>query len=85
MRQRWITVVALALVVASILYSPHHMHYNPEAAHDQYYAEAMDRVEYVFLWNAPDHSLLDLGRLTITWLGIAVVGGLALYVNETSK
>jgi hypothetical protein len=84
-RQTWIIVVAVGLVLASILYSPHHVRFTTEANPFGFKSESFDYVEYDFLWDPPHHSTLDLRRLAATWVGIAAVAGLALYLNHTSN
>jgi hypothetical protein len=82
-RQTRIILVAVALVLASIIYSPYHVRYSIEAI--GFKSESFDYVEYDFLWDPPLHSTLDYHRLAPTWVGIASVAGLALFLNHTSN
>lgn len=42
-------------------------------------------IEYDFIWKALRNSSLDFGRLAVTWIGIAVVAGLLLYLNDVPR
>jgi len=84
-RQREAVVVALGaiLVVASIVYSPQRIKsegYDPLPGNPySQFVPAVERVEYALIWQAPEHSSLDLGRLAVTWVGIAVVVAASVY------
>ena len=85
-RQNWLISVALALFVASVIYSPQRIHtegYNPLPSNPySTFVPAVDRVQYAWIWDAPENSSLEFGRLAVTWLAIAAVGAGALYVNQ---
>lgn len=77
----------VAAFAVSIICSPHRISYVEERASPfQPVVERtqVDRVEYAVIWDPPEHSSLDFGRLAVTWLGIAVVGAGWLYINRAS-
>ena len=75
-RKNWIIVVAVVLFLASIIYSPHYIARTPSW---------LEEVSYDFVGFSGKRSFPEFGRLTLTWMGIAVVGAAALYVNHNSK
>ena len=76
-RQVWIVVVAVGLFVASIVYAPA-LVLITEPFPDPpktYYVRV-----YGFFWNIT-HARFDYGSLVLTWLAIAAVAALGLYLN----
>jgi hypothetical protein len=92
-RKNQIIVGIMALFVASITYCPHHVKYSTGGGSSSYgygvsstYSTTeIDRVQYAWIWDAPESSSLEFGRLAVTWMAIAVVGAGALYLNRNSE
>ncbi len=81
--------LAVAAFVASIVYSPQRIRsdaYDPLPGNPySHVVPAVDRVEYAFIWNPPENSSLDFGRLAVTWAVIAVVATAIVYTINRSK
>jgi hypothetical protein len=94
--RKWVLVVTVALFLASVVYSPHHVSgtvekvdrpitfgFGPPAS-PIVTRQAYSYVTYDFIWEAPANSSLYLSRLLVTWLGIGVVSVLALSLTSNS-
>ena len=78
-----VVFLAVAAFVASIIYSPHNIKFDPLPGNP--YSQSVDRTEYAVIWNPPEHSSLDLVRLAVTWAAIAVVATAIIYTINKSK
>jgi hypothetical protein len=81
-RHHSIVIGFFLLIVASIAYSPHRV------TKANYYSGGtfdVDYIVYAFIWKPPEHSSVDFTRLLLTWVGIAALTGVALYINSQSK
>jgi hypothetical protein len=94
--QNWVVVVSVALLIASIVYCPQHIKFSTGGGSSSFSNSAgmtssttpateTDHIQYGWIWEAPEHSSLEFGRLVATWLAIGAVAAGGLFLNRTPR
>ncbi len=92
-RQNWIIIGAASAFIASAVYCPHLVSSQSVRFHKEFSIDSRSvpsvpivsqgsYVTYGLIWSAPRNSVLDFGRIAVTWMGIGAAFSLAYYFNR---